>query len=158
MAPGSLGEVGIGGSFDTFLYSLRGFWTELWVSSLPWMRRNPTHGWSQDASLLAQHRTRSPWCFSWREVAFLLPYFTSGHCPKVLALLFVQMLSHPPAANIGQALQWWWHDPIADSSGGDGPGACWTLLDVLKPSSLQLNLFLILSWWSGKWFLQGQYS
>lgn len=41
---------------------------------------------------------------------------------------------------------------------GEGPGACWTLWDVLKPSSLQWSLSRWSSWWSRKWLFQVWYS
>ena len=134
------------------------------MSPLPWLRSNPTHEWSQDALLLAWHRTLSspdklfsgcpkqsergfirendyscpqqsnpcnfcrisvcPWCFSWREVASLLPF--GGHPAKVFASLCMQIHSHPPAAIPEQALFWWCPAPAAESNLGDGPGACWT--------------------------------
>ena len=56
-AHGLLEEVSLAGRFDTILYSWQCFWAELWESPLPWLKSNPTHGWSQDASLLARHRT-----------------------------------------------------------------------------------------------------
>ena len=56
-----------------------------------------------------------PWCFSWREVASLLPFLTPGHPPKVFASLCVQMTSHLPAAIPEQALYWWCPDPAAES-------------------------------------------
>ena len=57
IAPGLLGEVALWGRYNSVLDSWQCFWTELWVSPLPWMWSNLTHRWSQDAPLLARHRT-----------------------------------------------------------------------------------------------------
>ena len=59
--------------------------------------------------------------------------------PKVFASLCVQMHSHLPAAIPEQALYWGCPDFAAESTLRDGPGACWTFLGALKPSSQQLN-------------------
>jgi len=49
-----------------------------------------------------------------------------------LGLTVVQMHSHLPAAIPEQALHWWCPDPAAQSTLGDGPGACWTYLEALN--------------------------
>ncbi|KAK1905016.1 Golgi-specific brefeldin A-resistance guanine nucleotide exchange factor 1 [Dissostichus eleginoides] len=59
--------------------------------------------------------------------------------PSSKASLCVQMHSHLPAASPEQALHWWCPDPAAESTLGDGPGASWTYLEALNPSSQQLN-------------------
>ncbi|KAK2898237.1 hypothetical protein Q8A67_009655 [Cirrhinus molitorella] len=42
---------------------------------------------------------------------------------------------------LASPLLWLWHDFVTDSSGGDCLGACWTLWDVLKTSSLHATLW-----------------
>ncbi|MEQ2209528.1 hypothetical protein XENOCAPTIV_000348 [Xenoophorus captivus] len=37
-----------------------------------------------------------------------------------------------PAADVDPALHWWHQRSVAQPSGGDRPGPCWILLDVLK--------------------------
>ena len=68
---------------------------------------------------------------------------TPGYPPKVFTSLCVQMHSHLPAAIRDQALCWWCPDPATESTLGDGPGACWTFLGALKPSSQQLKVLMI---------------
>ena len=97
-----------------------------------------------------------PWCFSWREVASLLPFLTPGHSPKVFTSLCMQMHSHLPAAIPEKALYWWCPNPATESTLGDGPGACWTFLGALKPSSQQFNCSPWSSWWSDKWLIKVQ--
>ena len=38
-----------------------------------------------DKGLMVAHLSVSPWCFSWNEVASLLPFLAPGHPPKVFA-------------------------------------------------------------------------
>lgn len=112
-------------------------------ASTPWLRSNPTDEWSQDALLLAWHRTNgstSPFLLQ----ASLLPFLTPGHPPNVFTSLCMQMHSHLPAAVPEQALhRWWCPDLPAESTSGDGPGACWPFFGALKPSSQHLKFLVI---------------
>jgi len=65
IAPGSVVEVGITGCFDTILYSGNVFFLFFFLREpLPWVKSNPTHGWSHDVSLLARHHTHGSFSFS----------------------------------------------------------------------------------------------
>ena len=74
IAPGSLGEVALGGCFDTILYSWQCSKAKLWVSPLLWMRSNPTH-----ESLLKGCFTVGMTRDSWWRSPFLLQTIS---CPK----------------------------------------------------------------------------
>lgn len=49
---------------------------------------------------------------------------------------------HLPASMSKQALHWWCHNPIIESSLRDSPGTFWTFSGAPKPSSQQFNLSL----------------